>query len=76
MEEIFTKCEPSIYRMQMTNHPNYHKFVILKKSMAIREYIVVLSKMPLDHGSLFGSCTCGFPRKEAIPCNHMVAIVK
>ena len=32
--------------------------------------------MPSDHGSKFESCTYGFPRKEAIPCNHMVAIVK
>jgi hypothetical protein len=76
MEEIFVKCDPSIYRMQMTNHPIYHKFVISKKSTAMREYIVILPKMPLDHGSRFGSCTCGFPGKEAIPCNHMVAIVK
>ena len=26
--------------------------------------------------SKFGSCTCGFPRKEGVPCDHMVAIVK
>ena len=76
MEEIFAKCDPSIYRMQMTDLLDSHKFVISKKSTATREYIVVLPKMPLDHGSKFGSCTCGFPRKEAIPCNHMVAIVK
>jgi hypothetical protein len=73
MEEIFAKCDPSIYRLQMTDHPNYHKFVILKKSTAMREYIVVLPKVPLDHGSRFGSCTYGFPKKEAIPCDHMVA---
>ncbi len=41
-----------------------------------REYIVILPKMPLNHGSKFGSCTCGFPRKEGIPCNHMVAMSK
>jgi len=76
MEEIFAKCDPSIYRMQVTDLLDSHKFVISKKSTAMREYIVVLPKMPLDHGSKFGSCTCGFPRKEAIPCDHMVAIVK
>jgi len=76
MEEMFAKCDPSIYRMQMTNLLDSNKFVISKKSMAMREYIVVLPKMPLDHGSKFGSCTCSFPRKEAIPCNHMVAKIK
>jgi len=60
----------------MTDFLDSHKFVISKKSTATREYIVVLPKMPLDHGSKFGSCTCSFPRKEAIPCDHMVAIVK
>ncbi len=60
----------------MTDLPEYHKFVISKKSMATREYIVVLPKMTSDHGLKFGSCTCCFPTKEGIPCDHMVAIVK
>ena len=55
MEEIFAKCDPSIYRVQMTELPDSHHFVISKKSTALREYIVVLPKMPLDHGSRFGS---------------------
>ncbi len=76
MELIFAKCDPTIYRMQMTVLLDCHKFVISKKSAATREYIVILPKMPLNHGSKFGSCTCGFPVKEGIPCDHMVAIVK
>jgi hypothetical protein len=76
MEDIFAKCDPSIYRMQMTDLPESYKFVISKKSTAIREYIVQLPKRTSDHGSKFGSCTCGFPLKEGIPCGHMVAIVK
>jgi hypothetical protein len=76
MEDIFAKCDLSIYRMQMTDLPEYHKCVISKKSTATREYIVVLPKMTSDHGSKFRSCTCCFPTNEGIPCNHMVAIVK
>jgi hypothetical protein len=68
--------DPSIYCMQMTDLPDSHKFVILKKSTATREYIVVLPMMTLDHGSKFGSCTCCFPTKEGIPCDHMVDKVK
>ncbi len=60
----------------MTDLPDSNKFVISKKSTATREYIVVLPKMTSDHGSKFQSCTCCFPRKEGIPCNHMVDIVK
>ena len=28
------------------------------------------------NGSHFGTCTCGVPAKEGIPCPHMVVIVK
>jgi hypothetical protein len=27
-------------------------------------------------GSRFGKCTCGFPKKDGIPCQHMVAVSK
>ncbi len=27
-------------------------------------------------GSRFGKCTCGFPKKERISCQHMVAVSK
>jgi hypothetical protein len=33
MEEMFVKCDSFIYRMQMTDHLDYHKFVISKKSV-------------------------------------------
>jgi hypothetical protein len=76
MDEIFAKCDPSIYRMQMTDLPDYYKFIMSKNSSAKREYIVHLPKTTSVHGSKFGSCTCGFSTKEGVPCDHMVAIVK
>jgi len=42
----------------------------------MRQYIVKIPKVGKDHGSWFGSCSCGFPKKEGIPCDHMVAITK
>ena len=27
-------------------------------------------------GSRFGKCTCGFSKKEGVPCQHMVAVSK
>ena len=76
MEEIFAKCDPSIYRVQMTDFPDYNQFVVSKKSAAMRQYFVKIPKVGMDHGSWFGSCSCGFPTKEGIPCDHMVAITK
>ena len=76
MEDLFKKCDPSIYHIQLTKTPSHHCFVILKKSAAMREYKVEIPKEGLVHGSRFGTCTCGFPTKEGLPCDHMVFIVK
>ena len=76
MEEIFDKCDPTIYRVQMTDYPDSNQFVVSKKSVAMRQYIFKIPKVGMDHGSWFGTCSCGFLKKEGIPCNHMVAITK
>ncbi len=44
--------------------------------MPQREYSVVIPKGGQIHGSQFGTCSCGYPKKEGMLCNHMVAIVK
>ena len=51
MEEIFQKCESLIYRLQMTEHADFHKFVVSKNSAATREYFVQLPKFGVVHGS-------------------------
>jgi hypothetical protein len=37
---------------------------------------VVIPKGGQIRGSRFGTCSCGYPKKEGMPCDHMVAIVK
>ena len=78
MDEIFRKCDPSMYRIHLTEHETFHSFVVSKLSASFREYILRIPKTAEEehHGSRFGMCTCGFPSKEGLPCNHMVAIVK
>ncbi len=51
------------------------KRIVSKKSTSHREYSVNLPKST-TLGSRFGKCTCGFPKKEGIPCQHMVAVCK
>jgi hypothetical protein len=76
MEDLFKKCDPLIYRIQLSETPLHHCFVVSKKSAAMGEYKVEIPKEGLVHGSCFGTCTCGFPTKEGLPCDHMVSIVK
>ncbi len=76
MDEIFHKCDSSIYHLQMMEHATIHMVIVSKNSAATREYIVEIPNVGLVHGSQFGTCTCGFPKKEGIACNHMVAVAK
>ena len=77
MKDIFENCDTALYRITNVTETDTHHFAkIHKYSTPHREYEV---KIPIEgqtHGSRFGTCTCGFPRKEGIPCDHMVAIVK
>ena len=36
--------------------------------------MVIIPKVPTK-GSYFGQCTCGLPKRDAVPCEHMAAIV-
>jgi hypothetical protein len=76
MDDIFARCDTSIYRIQVTEHPDHMMFTVSKIAATTREYVVEIPREAHEHGSRFGSCTCGFPKKEGIPCDHMVAIVK
>ncbi len=76
MEDIFARCDPSIYRIQVMDHPDHLMFVVSKIAATTREYVVKIPREAQEHRSRFGSCTCSFPKKEGIPCDHMVAIVK
>jgi hypothetical protein len=76
MKDIFEKCDTSLFQIHMSKNTTDHTAMICKKSSPQREYSVVIPKGGLIHGSRFGTCSCGYPKKEGVPCNHMVAIVK
>ncbi len=48
---------------------------VSKNTEAARDYHVRLPRESFN-GSHFGSCTCGVPSKEGLPCKHMVVMVK
>ena len=77
MKDIFEKCDTLLYQINnVTKTDTHHVAKIHKHFTPHREYVVTIPKVGQDHGSWFGTCTCGFPRKEGCPCNHMVAIIK
>jgi hypothetical protein len=41
---------------------------------AVAKHKVIIPK-ELTKGSYFGQCTCGLSKRDAVPCEHMAAIV-
>ncbi len=76
MKDIFEKCNTLLFQIHVSKNTTDHTATICKKSSPQREYSVVIPKGGQIHESRFGTCSCGYPKKEGMPCNHMVAIVK
>jgi hypothetical protein len=75
MEEAFTDIHARDYKMQMTEADNNYVATVRKIAANSKEFTVTLPKEE-RMGSKFGSCTCGKPAKDGIPCRHMVVVVK
>ncbi len=74
MEEVFKKVNVQDFKIHLMDNEDHHTAVVCKKSTSKREYTVII---PTDTvGSRFGKCTCGYPKKEGFPCDHMVAVSK
>ncbi len=67
MEEAFNNVKVQDFKVHLTENKNEHTAIVSKKSTSHREYSVNLPKSA-TLGSRFGKCTCGFPKKEGIPC--------
>ncbi len=74
MEEAFNNVNVQDFKVHLTDE-NGHTAIVSKKSTSHRKYSLNLPKSN-TLGSRFGKCTCGFPKKEGIPCQHMVAVCK
>jgi hypothetical protein len=73
MEEAFKKVNTAMFKIHVTEVEDHHDVIVSKKTTSKREYTVIIPKADIM-GSRFGTCTCGYPKKEGIPRNHMVAI--
>ncbi len=75
MEEAFNNINVQDFKVHLTENNNKHTTIVSKKSTSHREYSVIIPKSD-TLGSRFGKCTGGIPKKEGIPCQHMVAVSK
>ena len=77
MKDAYEDVNIREYTLNMQQNMSSQTFNILvsKNTNGAREFLVTLPKVAFK-GSLFGTCTCGVPAKEGVPCKHMVVIVK
>jgi hypothetical protein len=75
MEECFDGVKAAEYQMNMVAFEGGHRATVNKASVNAKRFTVVI---PLHgrHGSRFGTCTCGQPATDGVPCVHMVAVAK
>jgi hypothetical protein len=74
LEEAFKPINPAMFKIHITEMDNHHAATVSKESASKREYTVIIPKAD-NMGSIFGMCTW-WSKKEGIPCQHMVALVK
>jgi len=74
MEEAFADVYIRDFQINITNKNTVHTCTV-SRMKSTNEYTVSIPTKD-TMGSRFGSCTCGKPTKDGVPCKHMVAIVK
>jgi hypothetical protein len=71
MEQAFQHVNVCEYHLT-NNHTDmtWYYCTVAKNTNAAKEYYV---RLPKDSymGSHFGTCSCGFPSKEGLPCKHI-----
>jgi hypothetical protein len=73
MKEVFNDVNAREFRLSIEEDMTYYNVSVSKNATGLREYIVKLPKAPFNR-CYFGTCTCGVPAKDGIPCQHMAVI--
>jgi hypothetical protein len=75
MRDVFDSVRLIKFRLSMQEDETHHIGLVRKNLITATEYQVRIPKVAYLE-SYFGTCTCGIPAKEGVPCKHMVVIVK
>ncbi len=72
MEEAFRDVHQMEWRINIVKCDNFHRITVSRMT-STNEYKVII---PVEEtmGSRFGMCMCGEPKKDIVPCRHMVVI--
>jgi hypothetical protein len=74
MEKAFTDVDIRDFWINIMKENTVHTCSVSRMKSTSEYTVTIPTKDTM--GSRFGSCTCGKPAKDGVPCKHMVAIVK
>jgi hypothetical protein len=75
MDECFDSMNVRDYQMTVVSINDGHRATVCKAMVNSTRFTVVIPSA--GHlGSRFGSCTCGQPATDGVPCKHMVVVAK
>jgi hypothetical protein len=75
MEEAFKDVDVRNYQMNVMPEETCHRCTV-SRTATNNQYTVTIPMVEDSYGSRFGTCTCGKPKKDGVPCQHMVTVVK
>ena len=75
MKECFDDVRVRDYKMSVTIVESGHRAIVQRTTINANTYTVVIPPTG-KYESRFGTCDCGKPAKDGVPCKHMVAVVK
>ena len=75
MEECFDGVKVGEYQMSIATFDGGHQTIVIKASVNSKHHTVIIPLIG-RHGSRFGTCTCGKPATDGVPCAHMVVVAK
>ncbi len=75
MEDAFMDVDIRDYRLNVTREETCHRCIVTRL-LSNNQNIVTIPIEEDSCGSRFGTCTCGKPAKDGVPCQHMVVVVK
>jgi hypothetical protein len=72
MEEAFQDVNQMEWRINIVKCDNFHRITVSRMTSTNENKIII----PVEEtrGLQFGMCTCGKPKKDGVPCRHMVVI--
>ncbi len=77
MDNAYKNVDIRAFEVDIRQDGNCHRCTVKSTLKASSKKFTVVIPMEEDEfGSHFGTCTCGKPAKEGIPCQHMVVVAK